>query len=163
MGYASTTDYLAKKLNWMSRRLKAINKPSDIKDWAEAMHCVYKIHADFSRNKELSTPPPKMTRMSWDYTRALCIDIPPTDKDLWDSSRIQTTFHRPVIKVRRSRTLKVASRGKQICKNILKKAQVSREPVVNWVGKDDGLTMEIDGDNPKPQDARYNRDMSKKT
>ena len=115
MGYASTTKYLAKKLNWMSRRLKAINKPSDIKEWTEAMHSVYKLHADFSINKELSTPP-MMSTLRRDYTRALSIDIAPTDKEVSDSTRIQTTDHRPVIKGRRIRTLKVASRGKQIVK-----------------------------------------------
>ena len=51
MGYPATTHYLTMKLNWMTRKLKGINEPSNIKDWTEAMHSIYRVLEEFKRNE----------------------------------------------------------------------------------------------------------------
>ena len=67
--YPSTTNYLTRKLNWMARKLRCIDDPSSIKDWTEAMNCVFKILEAFSGNKELTTPTER-TRRKLDIYRA---------------------------------------------------------------------------------------------
>ena len=56
MGYLATTHYLSRKLNWMARKIKDINEPSDIKEWTDAMMSVYHVLEDFSKNEEVSSP-----------------------------------------------------------------------------------------------------------
>ena len=47
MGYPATTYYLTMELNWMARKLKAINDPTTIKEWTEAMNSVYGVLEDW--------------------------------------------------------------------------------------------------------------------
>ena len=56
MVYLSTTQYLSRKLNWMGRKLRFMNDATTIKEWTEAMDCVFKSLDTFSRNKDVSTP-----------------------------------------------------------------------------------------------------------
>ena len=56
MVYLSTTQYLSRKLNWMGRRMRFMNDATTIKEWTEAMDCVFKTLESFSRNKDVSTP-----------------------------------------------------------------------------------------------------------
>ena len=56
MGYPATTQYLARKLNWMARQLKEKNEPSSIIEWTEAMQSVVKLVEVCSGVDQLSTP-----------------------------------------------------------------------------------------------------------
>ena len=56
MVYPSTTTYLTRKLNWMARKLRFMNDASAIKEWTQAMDCIFNSLENYSKNKDLSTP-----------------------------------------------------------------------------------------------------------
>ena len=79
MAYPATTHYLTRKLNWMARKLKSVNDPATIKDWTEAMNCLFKTLQTFSANKDLSTPM-QMTRRTLDYHKGQSFSVKPVQK-----------------------------------------------------------------------------------
>ena len=97
MEYPPTTHYLTMKLNWMARKLKAMNDLPTIKDWMEAMNCVFKTLQAFSSNKELSAPMP-VSRRKLNIQKAHCITVKPIH------SKVKTikTVVRPIMKGKRS-------------------------------------------------------------
>ena len=56
MTYPSANYYLKRKLHWMARRLRAINEPSTITEWIDAMMALVKVHDVISGNEDLSKP-----------------------------------------------------------------------------------------------------------
>ena len=69
MAYPSTTSYLARKLNWMARKLRSMNDPPTIRAWMEAMNSVFKTLQALSANEDL-TKSTKIARRELDYQKA---------------------------------------------------------------------------------------------
>ena len=137
----------------MTRKLKGINDPSNIKEWTEAMQSIYRVLEDFSRNEDLSTPP-QMIRTKWEIHRAASIDLNSSDKKGKDKEGILGMILRPVVKGVRSTNLKVASRSIEIRKKLFEKAQVSGGHAVDYVGASEGIPIEAEGDVSKQDEER---------
>ena len=149
MPYPSTTHYLAKKLNWMGRKLKSINDPASIKDWTEAMNCVFKTLVTFSGNKQL-TAPTQMARRKLDIQRAESINVVSRQKD--DSIAVKTKkiVERPLIMGKRTLpsrsrketdTVKVNRIGHPSIRCVMQAPKVATRGVIEH-----GSSMEVDGD-----------------
>ena len=148
MGYPATTHYLTMKLNWMARKLKAINDPSEIVVWTNAMQSVFKVLENFSRNTDLSTPPQINTR-KLEFHRERGISVTPSDKETKDSVSKLGKTQRPVVKGVRTANLKVVPKEKSF-----KKVKATAELVWDYVDKAQGLSMEVEADLSKPSNER---------
>ena len=142
------------KLNWMARKLKAINDPATIKEWTEAMHSVYRVLEDFSRNEDLSSPPP-INRKKWEFHRVKGISVTPSDKEANDFWSTKAKIQRPVMKGVRSLSLKMVSRGVKTKKKLLERVQVRVEQPVDHVGTEEGVSMEVVGHFSQPDNERH--------
>ena len=97
MEYPPTTQYLLRKLNHMARKLKAMNDLPAIKDWMEAMNCIFETLQAFSGNNELSAPM-LVPRRKWEIHKAQSITIKPVISAVKTVKKVV----RPLIKGKRS-------------------------------------------------------------
>ena len=105
MTYPPTRQYLTGKLNWLARKLKSMNDPPAIRDWTDAMLCVFKVHEAFLGNRDL-TNPRQIVNRKLDFYKARSINILPLNKDQWVADKTQSNIKRPVIRGIRSRCSK---------------------------------------------------------
>ena len=157
MGYPATTHYLTMKLNWMARKLKGINEPSNIKDWTEEMHSIYRVLEEFTRNEALSTPP-KMNRAKWEIHKAPCINTTASDIKAKDTKSKMGTIQRPVVKGVRSTRMKIPSSSME-SKKFIGKGKVSEEHTVCHESTTKYVSMEVEEDVTEWEDwnPKWNR------
>ena len=116
MVYPSTTHYLTRKLNWMARKLKFMNEASAIKEWTEAMHCVFKSLEAFSKNKDLSTPT-QIGLKKMDIHRGENINVLSLHDGIKVTGKVVKKLKRPVMKGMRSvssRSLMKSETGREM-------------------------------------------------
>lgn len=138
MEYPPTTHYLTSKLNWMAGKLKAMNDPPTIKDWLEAMNCVFETLQAFSSNKELSAPM-LVSRRKLDIEKALCITVKPIQSAV---KRIKKG-ERPIFKGKRS------GAARRLMETMKIKDSFKRKPWKTIAAKENAAqdsSMEIEGD-----------------
>ena len=144
MEYPPTTHYLTMKLNWMPRKLKVMNDPPTIKDWMDAMSCVFKTLQVFLSNKELSAPL-LVSRRKLDIQKAHCITVKPVHSAVKKIKKIE----RPIIKGKRSsvarrqmETMKIKKDWKEQQKAMPAKENVAQESSMEIEGDVSKLDME---------------------
>ena len=65
----------------MARKLKCINDPPAIRDWTDAMMCVFKIHEVIAGNNDLNKPR-QIRNRRLDFCKLKSINVLPINKDL---------------------------------------------------------------------------------